>query len=327
MKASEIKSGLKALIEIHQPVFLWGPPGIGKSQVVGQVARELGLEVKDVRVVLLDPVDLRGLPHINDDKRADWSIPAFLPQEGKGVLFLDELNAAPPLVQAACYQLVLDRRLGDYELPDGWSIVAAGNRENDRAVTYRMPSALANRFIHFDFDVNVEDWLLWAMTGKMPPELISFIRFRPGLLHDFDPSRNEKAFPTPRSWEFVARILRAVKPTYLEHHLIAGAVGEGAAAELAGYLKVWRELPESRILLEEPHRVEVPKDPATLFATCEMLAQEASERTIDAILTFANRLPSEFNVLLVRNSVKLDNSLVESAAFSHWAECNAEVLI
>ena len=327
MRAREIKSGLKSLIEIRQPVFLWGAPGIGKSQVVAQVAKEMGLDVKDVRAVLLDPVDLRGLPHINDDKRADWSIPAFLPHGGEGILFLDELNAAPPLVQAACYQLVLDRRLGEYQLPDGWSVVAAGNRENDRAVTYRMPSALANRFVHFDFEVNVDDWLDWATAEHLPAELVSFIRFRPNLLHDFDPQRNQKAFPTPRSWEFVARILRADNKPGLERNLIAGAVGEGAAAELSGYLEIWRELPESQALLNKPQSVDVPKDPATLFAVCEMLAREASAATIAPILAFAARLPSEFNVLLVRNSVSFDNTLVESSAFADWAENNAGVLV
>lgn len=327
MKASEIADGLRSLIRIRQPVFLWGPPGIGKSQVVAQVGEQLGMEINDVRAVLLDPIDLRGLPHINEDRQADWSIPAFLPKQGEGILFLDELNAAPPLVQAACYQLILDRRLGEYVLPDGWTVVAAGNRENDRAVTYRMPSALANRFVHFDFDVDVDDWLDWATANALPPELISFIRFRPALLHDFDPKRNEKAFPTPRSWEFVARIISAAESERLEFNLIAGAVGQGAALELEGYLKIWRQLPESRTLLERPDTAEVPKDPATLYAVCEMLAQSADADTIQPIVTYADRLPSEFNVLLIRNSVGNDNTLVETPAFSSWAQANADVLV
>ncbi len=327
MKASEIAEGLESLINLRQPVFLWGAPGIGKSQVVMQVAAQMNMEVNDVRAVLLDPVDLRGLPHINEHKQADWCVPAFLPQQGSGILFLDELNAAPPLVQAACYQLILDRKLGDYELPDGWAVVAAGNRENDRAVTYRMPSALANRFIHFDFEVDVDDWLLWATANNVPPELTSFIRFRPTLLHDFDPKRNQKAFPTPRSWEFVGRILGAGQAEKLQHNLIAGAVGEAAAMELQGYLKIWNELPETQALLAQPNSAVIPRDPATLFAVCEMLAQNASEDTIEPIITYADRLPSEFNVLLVRNSVCNDNTLVQSSAFASWAENNADVLV
>lgn len=327
MKASEIADGLTSLINIRQPVFLWGAPGIGKSQVVAQVGKKMRMQINDVRAVLLDPVDLRGLPHINENKQADWCIPAFLPQEGKGILFLDELNAAPPLVQAACYQLILDRKLGDYELPDGWAVVAAGNRENDRAVTYRMPSALANRFVHFDFEVDVDDWLSWASENELPPELISFIRFRPNLLHDFDPKRNEKAFPTPRSWEFVGRIIRSSQSERLEYNLIAGAVGQAAALELEGYLKIWRELPETKTLLAESQSADIPRDPATLYAVCEMLAQNACEETIEPIITYADRLPSEFNVLLVRNSVSNDNTLVQTPAFSTWAENNSDVLV
>lgn len=327
MRASEIAEGLQSLVGIRQPVFLWGAPGIGKSQVVTQVAAKMGVAINDVRAVLLDPIDLRGLPHINENQQADWSIPAFLPQEGEGILFLDELNAAPPLVQAACYQLILDRHLGEYVLPEGWSVVAAGNRENDRAVTYRMPSALANRFVHFDFEVHVEDWLTWAVGQNFPAELTSFIRFRPNLLHDFDPKRNEKAFPTPRSWAFVARMLDAKQTERLEFNLIAGAVGQAAALELEGYLKIWRQLPRAQTLLTQPTTAEVPGDPATLYAVCEMLAQDASEDTIEPIITYAARLPSEFNVLLVRNSVGNDNALVHTPAFSRWAAHNAEVLL
>ena len=162
MTPSQIVSALRSLLAIRQPAFLWGPPGVGKSQVVAQVARQNGLALRDIRAVLLDPVDLRGLPRISADGRSVWCPPAFLPGPAdpeRGIVFLDELNAAPPLVQAACYQLVLDRAIGEYRLPDGWSIVAAGNREGDRAVAYRMPSALANRMVHLDFTPDLEDWL------------------------------------------------------------------------------------------------------------------------------------------------------------------------
>ena len=152
MTPSQIFSALHTLLSAHQPVFLWGAPGVGKSQVVAKVAADRGMALRDIRAVLLDPVDLRGLPRL-ENGRAEWCPPAFLPgpdDSEQGIIFLDELNAAPPLVQAACYQLVLDRRIGEYRLPDGWSIIAAGNREKDKAVTHRMPSALANRMVHLE---------------------------------------------------------------------------------------------------------------------------------------------------------------------------------
>ncbi|NCC26299.1 MAG: MoxR family ATPase, partial [Deltaproteobacteria bacterium] len=231
MKPSEIVIALETVIHIRQPVFLWGAPGVGKSQVVAQVAARRSLELVDVRAVLLDPVDLRGIPRIDAQGNAVWCPPSFLPRSGQGVLFLDELNTAPPLVQAACYQLILDRKLGEYILPEGWVIVAAGNRESDRSVTHRMPSALANRLIHLDFDPDLDDWLVWAEQADIDARLRAFLRFRPKLLHVFDPTRNEKAFPSPRSWEFASRVMRSGARWSTMRELLKGAVGESAAAE------------------------------------------------------------------------------------------------
>jgi MoxR-like ATPase len=155
MKPSRVETVLSHTLTTRWPTFLWGPPGVGKSSIVRKIAGDRGLHLLDVRASLLDPTDLRGLPYVADD-RARWSPPSFLPHDpdSQGLLFFDELNAAPPLVQASLYQLTLDRRVGEYELPAGWSIVAAGNRAEDGSVTYRMPAALANRFIHLEFEVH-----------------------------------------------------------------------------------------------------------------------------------------------------------------------------
>jgi MoxR-like ATPase len=187
MKASVVFRCLKAIvITEQQPVSIWGTPGIGKSAVVHQLAAERGIPLKDIRALLLDPVDLRGLPFVGKDGRSTWATADFLPQGGEGILFLDELNAAPAMVQASCYQLVLDRKLGEYTLPEGWAIVAAGNRDSDRAATTRMPTPLRNRFVHIDFEVDVQEWSEWAIQTGICPEVIAFIRFRPQLLNAFD---------------------------------------------------------------------------------------------------------------------------------------------
>ncbi len=327
MKPSEIINALETLLSIKQPVFLWGAPGVGKSQVVAQIADKQGLELIDVRAVLLDPVDLRGIPRITPDGKAVWSSPSFLPQEGRGILFLDELNAAPPLVQAACYQLILDRRLGEYELPSGWTIVAAGNRESDKAVTHRMPSALANRLIHLDFDADLDDWISWANSSDINSKLIAFLRFRPKLLHVFDPKKNEKAFPSPRSWEFVSRILSAGPAPDTTQALVAGAVGQAAAAECIGFLHVYDELPDIDALLRDPRRTVLPEDPAVVYALCESVARRANDSVMEELVLLANRLPTEFGVLLMRNAVAMQPSIVETPAFGHWAQDNREVLM
>src|SRR5476649_1729324 len=194
MKASQILNALRTLVRTRQPVFIWGEPGLGKSSLVKELAADLSIPLQDVRALLLDPVDLRGLPFLGPDGRSKWPTPDFLPQGGSGILFLDELNAAPAMVQASCYQLVLDRKLGEYVLPDGWSIVAAGNRDSDRAVTSRMPTPLRNRFVHLDFEVDIQEWSAWAIQAKIRPEVIAFLRFRPALLSAFD--RDNNAFPS-----------------------------------------------------------------------------------------------------------------------------------
>jgi hypothetical protein len=327
MYPSKVASALATLLPIQQPAFIWGAPGVGKSQVVAQVAAEMKYELRDIRAVLLDPVDLRGLPRVNGDGRAHWCPPVFLPTEGQGVLFLDELNSAPPLVQAACYQLILDRQLGEYRLPDGWTVVAAGNREQDRAVTHRMPSALANRMVHLDFEVCLEDWIAWAQSTGIQSEVVSFLRFRPNLLHDFDPTTADRAFPTPRSWEFVSDILKACPDTEVEYDLYCGAVGEGAAAEFAGFLNVWRELPDPDCVLEAPTTTAVPEEPAAVYAICEALARKARPETMEALVAYGSRLPVEFSVLLMRDAVRQDADIVETPAFARWAQVNAHVLV
>lgn len=327
MKPSRVIDTLKILIDIQQPVFVWGPPGAGKSQVVAQTASRKGLGLIDVRAVLLDPVDLRGLPHIDERNRACWSPPEFLPREGAGVLFLDELNAAPPLVQAACYQLVLDRRLGEYRLPDGWSIVAAGNRETDRAVTHRMPSALANRFVHLNFDADPDEWLFWAQANALAPEVVAFVRFRPNLLHAFDSQKDDKAFPTPRSWEFVSRIMNRQKAALPDLELIAGVIGEGAASEFCGFLHIYRDLPDPRTVLNDPDAADVPDDPATLYAVCELLSGKTDMQNFPQIMAYARRLPPEFSVLLVRDAVKVNREILNTPDFGEWAAAHADVLL
>ena len=327
MKPSHITKAVKKLIQVRQPTFLWGPPGIGKSQVIQQTAAAMGIDLIDIRAVLLDPVDLRGIPEISKDGLSRWCAPSFLPRSGAGILFLDELNAAPPLVQAACYQLVLDRRLGEYVLPEGWAIVAAGNRDQDRAVTHRMPSALANRFVHIEFSVDYEEWLRWAEKNAIAPEVISFIRFRPKLLHDFDPETADKAFPSPRSWEFVSRIMASKINFALLTELAEGTVGKGAAAEFSGYVKIRHQLPEPKVIFDNPESFSIPEDPAVLYAMCEMLALAADETTMDALLSFASRLPDEFSVLLIREAVRENSTIVNTTGFARWAEEHAEVLV
>jgi MoxR-like ATPase len=320
MKPSGIAGALMTLVRARQPVFVWSGPGTGKSSVVAQVAAALHLQLRDVRALLLDPVDLRGLPFLGADGRSKWATPDFLPQDGGGILFLDELNAAPAMVQASCYQLILDRKLGEYVLPDGWAIVAAGNRDSDRAVTTRMPTPLRNRFVHLEFDVDLQEWCEWAIQTGVRPEVIAFLRFRPVLLSAFD--RDANAFPSPRSWEFVSRILDSLSQQpdpAMQHELIAGAVGAGAATEFSGFLRILRELPDVDTILLNPQRAPVPEDASAQYAVASALARCASDSNFDRICTYLARLPTEFRVLCVRNATLRAPTVRSTGAYVKFA--------
>jgi hypothetical protein len=323
MKASLVSSALRVLVKARQPVFIWGGPGIGKSAIVYQLSQELNLPMQDVRALLLDPVDLRGLPFLSEG-RSKWAVPEFLPREGSGILFLDELNAAPAMVQASCYQLVLDRKLGEYTLPDGWGIIAAGNRESDRAVTTRMPTPLRNRFVHLDFEVDLQEWCEWAIRSDIRPEVIAFLRLRPELLSVFD--RDSNAFPSPRSWHFVSRILDAGSGVSVEHELFAGAVGTGAATEFSGFLRIFRELPSVDAILMNPQAEPVPENAAAQYAVASALSYRATDTNFERICTYLDRMPKEFDVLCVRDSLLRQPLVKHTPAYTKWAINNHHVV-
>ena len=230
MNAKDLTQSLSALVAQKVPTFLWGAPGIGKSSIVKQIAEAKGIGFVDLRLALMDPTDLKGIPFYDKESHtALWAPPAFLPQEGEGILFLDELNSAAPSVQSSAYQLILDRRVGEYELPKGWAIVAAGNREGDRGLTYRMPAPLANRFVHFELEVDVNAWREWAYRSKMDEKIIAYISYKNEHLFTFDAKSDSKNFATPRSWEYVGKVLNAGVDKSLLLETLSGTVGKEVA--------------------------------------------------------------------------------------------------
>ena len=251
------KAMLKAF-KAKRPVFLWGPPGIGKSEVVADITKELGGLMIDLRMAQMEPTDLRGIPFYNkESNRMEWAPPIDLPDEELAskypviVLFLDEMNSAPPAVQAAGYQLTLNRAVGKYKLPDNVVIVAAGNRESDKGVTYRMPMPLANRFLHLEMRADFASWQNWAVTAGIHTDVVGYLSFAKQDLYDFDSKSASRAFATPRSWTFVSEILDDEEDTDTDtmFNLVAGAVGEGLAVKFMAHRKISSKMPNPTDIL------------------------------------------------------------------------------
>jgi hypothetical protein len=250
------KSLLKAF-QVKRPLFLWGPPGIGKSELVENITRDLGGYMIDLRLGQMEPTDIRGIPFYNKDSgKMDWAPPVELPDDELAsqypvvVLFLDELNSAAPSVQSAAYQLILNRRIGKYKLPDNVVMVAAGNRESDKGVTYRMPTPLANRFIHQEMKVDFASWQEWAVLNKIHKDVVGYLSFAKQDLYDFDAKSASRAFATPRSWSFVSELLDDECDNDTLTNLIAGTVGEGLAVKFMAHRKVASKMPNPLDILK-----------------------------------------------------------------------------
>ena len=256
--APQARKALLAAFKTKRPVFLWGPPGIGKSEVVAEITKELGGHMIDLRMAQMEPTDLRGIPFFNrDNGKMDWAPPIDLPDEELAakhpiiVLFLDEMNSAAPSVQAAGYQLILNGQVGKYKLPDNVVIVAAGNRESDKGVTYRMPMPLANRFLHIEMRSDYATWLPWAVLNDVHKDVVSYLSFAKNDLYNFDSKSSSRAFATPRSWVFVSQLLKQENDMDADtvFTLVAGAVGEGLAAKFAGHRRIAAKLPNPTDIL------------------------------------------------------------------------------
>lgn len=329
MKPSQALRCARSLVALHIPFFMKGAVGVGKSQVIKQLADELKIELRDVRLSQMDPTDIKGFPSPDAAKGVMRWLPAdFLPTKGKGILFLDELPSAPQAVQAASYQLVLDRAVGSYRLPPGWAVCAAGNRDIDRAIVNRMPSALANRLVHIDFEVDVEDWVDYAVDSGLSAELIAFIRFRTNLLHSFDATQNPSAFPTPRSWFTVDKLMKAKLAEADEYELTKGTVGDGAAAELRAFLKVVKDLPSVDEIKLTPDSTKVPDSPATLYALTTALSMNtATPSAFSRFMLYVQRMPVEFQVVYVRDCLKRVNAVKMDPAFTAWSLKHQDVVL
>ncbi len=281
----QTRKALLTAFKVKRPVFLWGPPGIGKSEVVASITEELGGLMIDLRMAQMEPTDIRGIPYFNKEKGLmDWAPPIDLPDEELAskypiiVLFLDEMNSAPPAVQAAGYQLVLNRQVGRYKLPDNVVIVAAGNRDSDKGVTYRMPMPLANRFIHLEMKADFASWQGWAVDKKIHKDVVGYLSFAKQDLYDFDNKSSSRAFATPRSWVFVSDLLQDESmDTDTQFNLISGAIGEGLAVKFAAHRKLAGKMPEPSDILSGKVKDLAVKEVSAMYSLAISMCYELKE--------------------------------------------------
>jgi len=324
----------------HTPVMLWGPPGVGKSQIISQIASSHDVKVIDIRLSQMEPSDLRGIPFRNGDS-VEWAPPSILPNAerhgNKGILFLDEITSAPPSVSAAAYQLILDRKLGEYHVPEGWAIFAAGNRQGDRGVTYTMPAPLANRFSHFELETHLDDWVAWAYSHDIDERIIGFLRFRPELLFDFDPAHNPVAFPSPRSWEFAHRALKKFEATpSLMLPTFQACIGPAAGIELNAFISSLDKMPDLDAIIKG-EKVPVPDEIDLQYAVAAALVGRAIRAKgkkdfaviVGNILKYASSFSQkEMGVMLVSDMHRaIGEALFQVPEFTDWANLIADIML
>ena len=327
-------------------VMLWGPPGVGKSQAVRQLAcgieENTGKKVKvtDVRLLLFNPIDLRGIPTANADKTlAVWLKPQIFQMDASekvvNILFLDELSAAPQSVQAAAYQITLDRVVGEHKLPDNCIVIAAGNRTTDKSVAFKMPKALANRVLHIEIEGSFESWKKWAVRSGVNPKVIGFLSFRNDYLMSFDPSSEDLAFATPRSWEMVSNLLNAVDDDVDKmYNLIAGLIGCGVAVEFRTWACVYDQLPDIKDIFDGK-RPKLPNGTDAMYALISSMVVYARNHKnemsrIANSISYADMMPPDFSALLMKDYMYIEKGYKEKLMmipeFSKWLRTKGRLM-
>ncbi len=297
MRPGNLEKFIAKLIEQQNKyaLMIWGAPGIGKSSIVRQACTDHNIGFVDIRLSQLMPSDLRGIP-VPRDGVTHWYPPSFLPDSSRGILFLDELNMAPPALQGVAQQLILDRKVGDYRLPNDWLVFAAGNQKSDRAAVHEMPAPVANRFYHVELQTSLEDFRQFAYRKQLSPDITAFLSFRPELLHKMHP--DEPNWPSPRSWEMANSL-------HLNGLSAEPAVGAAAATEFSTFIKIKKNLPDIKAILKGDPVTLSSKEPSIIYAciTSLVAAIENAETAKNAFLWLIKQTEEEWGHLFLTDAI------------------------
>ena len=306
--------------------MLTGSPGMGKSAIVKDIAKTYNLKLIDLRLSQCDPTDLMGFPSIQGQRAGYLPMETF-PLEGDPIpegysgwlLFLDEFNSASIAVQASGYKLILDRMVGQKNLHKHVAVVCAGNLETDGAIVNPMSTAMQSRLAHLELVTDVNQWLDWAYENDIHRFITSYIKFKPGNLYAFSPDHTDKTYACSRTWEFANRVLKVTDTDDKDLlPMLAGVLSEGVAREFIGFTKIDKDLPKITQIMESPNSIRVPDEPSVLFALTGSISHHANKDNLAPLITYIKRLPKEFQVVTLRETVRRQKELVGHPAMQEW---------
>ena len=328
MVTSFIKAGIVPMVH--------GSPGIGKSQIVHQIADKYGLQLIDLRLSQCDPTDLAGFPQIDQARQKAGYLPMdTFPLEGEEpqagyngwLLFFDEANSAPKAVQAAAYKILLDRKIGQRSLHKNCALVAAGNLETDGAIVEEMSTALQSRMAHIELEVDSDTWVEWAQNNNVHHMITSFIQFKPGMLYTFKPDHTDKTYACPRTWEFADRVMKNTEDGSKNRlPMLAGTLSEGVAREFLTFVKIYDDLPKPAAIMAAPETIKVPTEPSILYALTGTLSHNATPQNFESMMKFIVRLPVEFQVVTMRETIRRNKAMMSHASVQKWVTESAAKL-
>ena len=313
---------------------LLGSPGIAKSAILHQIADENKLKLIDIRLSQMDPVEMSGFPKLDGDKATYVPVDLF-PIEGDKIpegyagwlVLLDEMNSAAPAVIAAAYKIILDRMVGQHKLHSSVYMVAAGNLTTDKAIVSHTGTAMQSRMVHLELEVDPDAWINWADNNGIDHRIKSFIQFKPDGLHKFDPNHTEHTFASPRTWEFLSKLIINMKEIgYEKLPLLSGTIGEGMAREFHAFSEIYGDIPTIEQIIRNPSETEIATEPSVQYALAGMVSSYMDKSNARPLMTFLGRMAIDFQVIALRAALAKDINLKNEAAIREWIASNSREL-
>lgn len=328
MKISQVPSLLETAHKAGISVFLKGAPGTAKTAAVRQYAKQVKMRLISVHAPLTDPLDIKGLPTVENNEAKFLPLDIW-PKENDApvIVLIDELPQCVPSIQNAYSQLLIDKQLGNVTLPKGSFVVATGNRREDKAATSNIPSHIVNRVLHVTVNTSSEDFLDWAVLNKISPMVIGFGRFRPDCLHTFDPKNSQEPYATYRTWEMASKFIEACTDNRVLHEALVGLVGDGPASEFIAFKRLYQDLPDPKLILENPAMAMIPNDPAVLYALTTACAHICTKELSDNLIELAERLPTEYGVMMIKSAYKTCADVGKGPKFKAWSMANKDLIL